>query len=106
MYDKLLSMTWDEMYNSEYSFKSNTEIHVIDIRGSELQNGDDSLILIYYNTFSGLPMVIFQRYVGSIDIDLPSTYKDFIVYVDKCEYEGLEFTEVTFVREEIVKALD
>ena len=31
-------MTWDEMMESDFVFKSNTEKHVIDINGAELED--------------------------------------------------------------------
>ena len=49
MFKELLSMTWDEMMESDFVFKSNTEKHVIDIKGADVEDGNESLTVIFYH---------------------------------------------------------
>lgn len=105
MYDILLSKTWDDMMESEYMFKSNTEKHVIDIRGDEFVDGDKSLIVVFYNLLKGIPMVILQRYpYAGVTIDADK-YKDFTVRIQEGKDESGPYTEIAFVLKSIVEAL-
>lgn len=105
MLKELLSMTWDEMMESDYIFKSNTEKHVIDINGVELEDGNESVTVIFYHMWKGTPMVILQRYPyagATIDVD---DYPDFNITIAGGEDESGPYTEISFVLKAIVKAL-
>lgn len=106
MYDKILSMLWDEIYNSDYEFKSNTEKHVIEIKGNQFESSDDSLFLIYYNVYTGEPMVIMQRYDRmGVEIELPSGI-EYNVTREEGEDEKGPYTEYTFVLKKIWSAFE
>ena len=106
MYAKLLSMTWDEMMNSDYVFKSNVEKRVIQIFGNEFVKDDDSLILVYYNVYTNKPMICIQRYNRKGVNITPEEVDGFAVtMVEDVEEDGSEFTEITYVLCSLQEAL-
>jgi hypothetical protein len=106
MYEKLLSMTWNDMINSDYLLKSNTAKYVVQIYGNEFVDGDDSLILIYYNMFTKTPMLMLQRWNRhDVGVNPPEVEGYNITVVEDVETDGTEFTEVTYVLSELQKAL-
>ena len=83
--------------------KCNTVRHVLQINGSELIENDDSVILAYYNLYTGMLMVLIQHYDGIRDIDVEEVpgYE-----VGKEEIEGENpFTEIVYLQTDIKKAL-
>lgn len=105
MLKELLSMTWDEMMESDFVFKSNTEKHVIDINGAELEDGNESLIVIFYHMWKGTPMVVLQRYPYAGATINVNDYPDFNITIAGGEDESGPYTEISFVLKAIVKAL-
>ena len=103
MYDKLLSIMWEEIMNSDYIFISNSEKRVIQIKGSEVSDDteDDSIILVYYNMFTGKPLLLIQHYDGrgraSILPSIEGYIKERTEGVNK---DGEEYTEVVYIDEE------
>lgn len=107
MYAKLLSMTWGEVMQSDYIFKSNTEKRVIQIFGKEFVKGDTSLILVYYNVYYNTPMLLIQRYdkVG-LSLDLPKI-KGFNKHcTEDVDTDGTHYTEVVYISEDLQKSLE
>ena len=106
MYEQLLRMTWWDMMNSDYVFKSNIEKHVIQIFGSEFEDGDDSLILVYYNVYTNEPMLLIQRYNRKgVEIHPPEVEGFNMTLVEDTETDGCDFTEVTYVLCSLQEAL-
>lgn len=113
MYEKLLQMSWDDMMHSDYVFKSNVEKHVIQIFGSEFEDGDTSLILVYYNVYTNKPMLLIQRYnQEGIKICPPEIEGFTMTLVENTESDGEDtesdgesFTEVTYVLRSLQEAL-
>lgn len=105
MLAEFLKKTWTEVNASEYDFKSNTFKHVIEIDGSELREGDDSLILVYYNVYTNMPMIVLQHYHRKIEssekvLGYHSTVNEGV------DENGEDFTEIVYIAEEIKTALD
>lgn len=104
MYELLLNMTWQDFMNSEYLFKSNTEKHVIEIKGNEFDENDESLFVLYFNVFTGEVMVAIQ--MTNSEVNIPDCIKDKYI-VTKTERGGDddEFSEVVFVLKTLSEAL-
>ena len=98
-------MTWDEMMESDFVFKSNTEKHVIDINGAELEDGNESLIVIFYHMWKGIPMVVLQRYPYAGATINVNDYPDFNITISGGEDVSGPYTEISFVLKDIVRAL-
>ena len=64
MLKEFAQYSWDEIQESEYVFKSNVQKHVIQIKGSELGDTKDSILLAYYNVYTGTPMILIYRVDG------------------------------------------
>ncbi len=108
MYSKLLSTTWEQMNNSDYVFKSNAIKRIVQIDGSELTKGDDSVIVIYYNVYTGVPMVLTQRYNHRVEGLNPPPIDGYSMYQkeEKDEEDGEICSEVTYVLCSLQKALE
>ncbi len=106
MYRELLSMSWEQMLNSEYLFKSNATKKIVQINGSELNSSDDSVIVIYYNVYTGIPMILTQRYNHKVDGINPPLVDGYSMYHKEEEEDGEVFTEVTYVLCSLQKALE
>ena len=109
MYEKLLSMTWADIMESDYIFKSNFEKRVIVISASEVSDDkdDDSIILIYYNVYTGKPIVLLHHYnkkgMATEIPDIEGYHEDRTEGVNE---DGEDFTEVLYVEEDISKLED
>ncbi len=107
MLKDFLKLTWNEVMDSDYYYKSNTAKHVIQIAGSEI--GDDYIpvILIYYNYYTGRPMVVtlrckpehesllpeiegFNRTKETNDFDEDGENDLQVVYVENSTFNALE----------------
>lgn len=66
----VLNLSWNEMMNADYSYKSNTHHKVVEFeKGSEIQGYcDDSVILIYYNMYTSLPMILIEKVPSGIPL--------------------------------------
>lgn len=106
MYEKILNMTWNDFMNSDFLFKSNTEKHVIQIDSKELSPDDDSFFLIYFNLYTGAPMVLLQRYNHKgVTID-DSKYPNYIITKTEGDDDSEDgFTEIVFVLKSVSEAL-
>lgn len=98
-----VKMSWDELQDYDIKMKSNTTKHVVQINGSELKEEDDSIILAYYNLYSGELMVLIQHYDGIRDIEIEEVPG---YYGSKEEIDGVyPFTEIVYLQTEIKAAL-
>lgn len=98
-------MTWDDFMNSEYLFKSNTNKHIVEIKGSEFDENDDSTFVIYFNMFDGHIMVMLQHTTNKVDI--PDAIRDMytIAETERSDENGSSYTEVVFVLSTLHEAL-
>ena len=106
MYELLLEMTWHDIMESDYIFKSNFEKHVIQISASELNNDkdDDSVILIYYNVYTGKPIILLHHSnKKGVCMNVPSVAGYHEDRTEGVNDDGEDFTEVLYVDEEISK---
>jgi hypothetical protein len=106
MQNKLLKMNWDDIMNSDYVFKSNMEKHVVQIFGDELEAGDDSLILIYYNVYTNEPMLMLQRYNRKGAMLVPEEVDGYTMTREEdTDEDGSDYTEITYVLRSLQEAL-
>lgn len=99
-------MTWDEFRNSDYVYKSNTEKHVIEIRGSEFDPSNDSLFVIYFNVFTGDIMVALQR-TDSVPEFSEDIKENYIITTTEGAYaNGDKYIDIVFVHKVLSKALE
>lgn len=104
MYEKLLSMSWSDMMESDYLFKSNSEKRVIQISADEVSEdkGDDSIILVYYNVYTGKPIILLHHYSRKgMAKDVPYVVGYHEDRTEGVNDDGEDFTEVLYVDEEI-----
>lgn len=97
-------MSWDDMMESDYIFKSHAVKHVVQINGKEL-GGIDSTILIYYNVYNGMPMLLVQRFNKTVDIELPEIDGYVSTYIRGDDIDEEEFTEITYILTAIKNAV-
>lgn len=95
-------MSWNEMQNSEYYFKSNTGKHVIEIPANEFNEGDDSIILMYYNVYNGEPMILLHHFDRCDIIPEHPVVPGFTVrYSEGVNRDGREYGEILYVCENV-----
>ena len=100
-----LSMTWDDVQSSEYYFKSNNQKHVVQIEGSEIGERESALFLVYYNLYTGVPMVAVMRVDG--DENTPVSSIEGFRHVKEVlpDEDGKKSIEVVYIEDSIDKAL-
>lgn len=105
MLREFLSMTWDDVQKSDYYFKSNIQKHVVQIDGSEIGEAESALFLIYYNLYTGVPMVAVMRMDGGEDTPVKSI--DGFRHVKEVlpNEDGKSSIEVVYIEDSIDKAL-
>lgn len=106
MYDKVLSMSWEEFRDSDYIYKSNTEKHVIEIRGSEFEPSDKSLFVIYFNVFTGQIMVALQRTTGVPEFSEYVKNNFIITTTEGIDVDESKYTDIVFVHKVLSEALE
>lgn len=105
MLSDFLAMSWNDVRDSDYDFKSNTLKHVIEISGSQVIDGDDSTILVYYNVYTNYPMICLQHYVR-IGIE-PEVIPGFAMNKSEgVNEDGIDVTDIVYVSAEIKSALE
>lgn len=107
MFSEFLKLTWDEILDSNYQIKSNSFRHVIEISGSEfLKKDSDCLILVYYNVYTGKPMIALMHY-GRTGIE-PEQVDGYFIRKDEGvdEGEGTPITEFMYLSQDIKDALE
>ena len=105
MLGEFLKKSWAEVNATDYDFKSNTLKHVIEIRGNELRDEDDSIILVYYNVYTGMPMIVLQHYNRlNIEAEIIPGYS--MTKSEGVDEDGVDATEIVYILEEIKNALD
>lgn len=97
MYKELLSRTWEDIMEADYIFKSNTGKHVIELPASSIGLSDDSIILIYYNVYTGEPMILMHHMHYDVDVKYPEIEGYTVSCVDGVEKDGSKYKEITYV---------
>lgn len=105
MLNELLSMDWNAINLSDYRIKPNTMVHVMEISGSEISPGDDSIIVVYYRWLDGKPIVCVQRYERLLTDDEIEDVPGFIRTVER-GVSGENATEITYVSKSFIDTLD
>lgn len=105
MLGKFLKLTWNDVIESEYVYKSNTFRHVIEIEGKEfLEKDSDCLVLVYYNVYTGKPMIALLHY-GRTGIE-PEQVEGYFIRKDEANEDGSFVTEFMYLAQEIKDALE
>lgn len=106
MLNEYAKMTWDDVQDSNYQFKCNNIKHVIQISGEELGGPTGSLLLTYYNLYTGLPMIM----VWNVDGEDVGPIEDVEGYKANKNFNRtggvIESTEITYISNEICEVLD
>lgn len=106
MIGEFLRLTWNEVQDSEYRFKSNNAKHVIQLEGTEIGGPLGSLLLTYYNLHTGTPMIAVWRVEGE-DVTGIEDVKGFRhVREFLKDADGKKSTETVYIEDYIGKALD
>lgn len=106
MLSEFLKMSWNDVMNSDYLFKSNNVKHVIQIRGSELNGPSDVVLLVYYNMYTDFPMVAVSVRDGHYEDPIEEIPGFNIARNYIKDDEGKEETQVVYIAEEINELLD
>lgn len=107
MLSKFLSMSWSDIIDSDYSYKSNSFRHVIEINGSEfLEKDNDCFVLVYYNVYTGKPMIALLHY-ERLGIE-PEQVEGYFVRKDEGvdEVNNTSVTEIMYLSQTIKNALE
>lgn len=106
MYGELLSKTWDAMLSEDIRIECNTRMHVIQILAGELDVTEDSVLLIYYNIFDGIPNLLVHYFEGDIELT-PEKVEGYVSSVQKGkENSGASYTQLLYVRKELANEED
>lgn len=115
---KVLELNWNQLMSSEYIYKSNHVLKVAEFN-SECFHEDEthqqetfsnkSIVVIYYDAFKGVPLVLCERVPGIIskeDIDLTrcADRDDFVAFIDYPVDENC--TDIILTRRSIVDAIE
>ena len=103
MLQKILEMDWDTIQQSDYRYKSNIFKHVVQIKGDEFDEPGIAVMLIYYNVYTGSPMLAVAR-MKQRGAELPSV-EGFRKTREDGNEEQMCYTDYTFVAEDIMQAL-
>lgn len=106
MHDTILNMTWNDFMESDYSFKSNTEKRVIEVKGSDFDPSDNSLFVLYFNVFTGELMIALQHTDKKPIISGKVKEKFIITDTEDVETDEDKYFEVVFVQKALSKALE
>ena len=106
MHDTILNMTWNDFMESDYSFKSNTEKRVIEVKGSDFDPSDNSLFVLYFNVFTGELMIALQHTDKKPIISDKVKEKFIITDTEDVETDEDKYFEVVFVQKALSKALE
>lgn len=102
---EFLSMPWDAALRSDYMFKSNVIKHVIQLEGTEIGGPEGSMLLVYYNLYTGTPMVAVWHVDGEVNEE--SEVIDGFRGVKEIHESGTEnaYTETVYIEDSIGAAL-
>lgn len=106
----ILNKTWNEVLSSELDFKCNSMKRIIEMEGKDMADSysNESVILIFYNLYTGEPMMLAEKVPNHPDsITIDPTMIDcghFNVNVEEVE-EDVDCKEIILVRKDIIKAL-
>lgn len=103
MIEKLLTTSWDDILNENVILKSNFEKHVIQVESSEFEEGNQSTILVYYNVYTGQPMILIRLFEGVPNCE-PVDVKGFTVTKSEVNDEDKNLEHV-YVLSDLKKAL-
>lgn len=102
MYNDLLKTSWDDMMYSEYEFKSNSEKRIVEMVGNQFDENDSSLIVIYYNMFTGYPMILIQRYNHILGGDTAPEVEGYTKTYNEVDDEELgSFTDIVYISQSL-----
>ncbi len=106
MLKEFLRMTWGQVQDSEYQFKSNNAKHVIQLEGTEIGGPPGSLLLTYYNLHTGAPMIAVWRTEGEdvTGIEDADGFRFWREYLK--DNNGDKYTETVYLEDYVGKALD
>ena len=105
MLKELLDMDWNAINLSDYRIKPNTMVHVMEISGSEISPGDDSIIVVYYLWSTSKPYICVQRYERLLTDDEIENVPGFVRTIER-GVGGESATEITYVRKSYIDGLD
>lgn len=106
MLKDIVSKKWDEVMASEFDFKSNTGHHVVELGGEELGYPAGSLIVLYYNLYTGTFMAGLIHYDGHGFGIVPEELPGFIVSIkEEVDLNGDAYTQVEYVQASLREAL-
>ena len=69
MIKTLLTTSWEDVLNMDILLKCNNEKHVIQVKSSEFENELESTILVYYNVYNNMPMILVRLFNGAPDCE-------------------------------------
>ena len=101
MYGEILSKTWDTMLAEDIRIECNSRMHVIQISAGELGVAENSVLLVYYNMFDGIPNLLAHYFEGDFNIELEKV-DGYVSRLQKGkENSGANYTQVLYVRKEL-----
>lgn len=105
----ILQMNWEQIMDSEYLFKCNSQKKVVEIKGVNMSDSlsKDSDIIIFYNLYTGVPYLLVEKTAMRIPIPQVGT----VSVPDQfniCFYdlEDEDAVEVVCVHKDIADAID
>lgn len=106
----VLGMTWGDVMDSDYLFKSTTHRKTIEFEASEFSDvyWSDSTILIVYNPLTEEPMFLCERRYGSEEVDeskIICSSGDFIYHVDHLMVGSRDVTDIILTRRNLYDAI-
>lgn len=106
MLKEFLKLSWDDVQDSNYLFKSHNAKHVVQIEGPELGGPLGSMLLTYYNLNTGLPMIAMWRTEGEDLMGIEDVEGFRFMRETHNGRDGEKWTETVYIEESIGTALD
>lgn len=103
MIKTLLTTSWGDIINKDILLKSNNEKHVIQVQSSEFDDEFDSTILVYYNVYNNMPMILVRLFEGAPDCE-PEQVEGFTVTKSEVNEDDKNLEHV-YVLSDLKKAL-
>lgn len=103
MIKKLLTTSWDDILNEDIILKSNFEKHVVQIESTEFEGEVPSTILVYYNVYTGQPMILIRLFEGAPNCE-PEAVEGYTVSKSEVNDEDKNLEHV-YVLSDLKKAL-
>lgn len=106
MLGEFLKMSWGEVQESDYFFKSHNAKHVVQIEGPELGGPSGSVLLTYYNLHTGTPMIAVWRTEGEDLTGIEGVAGFRHMREIHNDNDNGKWTETVYIEESIGTALD